>query len=62
MPQLDDTIFPVTIDTIDGTGTEVGTEVAFQAVCTNPGCGWAEEPRASYDEACDDADDHTGRC
>lgn len=54
---MPETIHPVIVDTVDGTDTEAGTEIAFQAVCSNPACGWAEEPSATYDEACDDADD-----
>ncbi len=58
----DNKIFPVLVDTIDGTDTDAGTEVAFQAVCSNPECGWTGEAQPTFDAACADADDHTATC
>lgn len=58
-------IFPVLIETVDGAAaldSDTGTEVAFQAICTNPVCGFTGELQPTYDAACDDADDHTGTC
>lgn len=58
----DNRIFPVLVDTIDAAddgATDAGTEVAFQAVCSNPECSWTGEARPTFDA---DAADHTATC
>lgn len=55
-------IYPVLVDTIDGTDTEAGTEVAFQASCSNPECDYVGDAQPTFDMACDDADEHTRTC